>query len=67
MAKAVEAPELGDEDMQRIYEWIDEIPLSRPKRNITRDFTDGVMMAEVVNTYFPRLVELHNYPMAHSM
>jgi hypothetical protein len=27
--------------MQMIYNWIDEIPLSRPKRNIARDFSDG--------------------------
>jgi hypothetical protein len=24
-----------------IYNWVDEIPLSRPKRNIARDFSDG--------------------------
>ena len=27
--------------MQLIYNWVDEIPLSRPKRNIARDFSDG--------------------------
>ena len=27
--------------MQLIYNWVDEIPLSRPKKNITRDFSDG--------------------------
>jgi hypothetical protein len=27
--------------MQGIYNWVDEIPLSRPKRNIARDFSDG--------------------------
>lgn len=32
---------LDDEELQRIYTWIDEVPLSRPKRNITRDFSDG--------------------------
>ena len=36
---------------------VDEIPLSRPKRSITRDFSDGVLMAEVVHHYFPKLVE----------
>ena len=28
-------------DLQDLYTWIDEIPLSRPKKNITRDFSDG--------------------------
>lgn len=32
---------LSDEDLQRVYSWVDEIPLSRSKRNITRDFSDG--------------------------
>jgi len=57
---------LTDEQLQRLYTWVDEIPLSRPKRNIARDFADGVLLAEIVRHYFPRLVELHNYPPANS-
>jgi hypothetical protein len=37
----VEVPKLSEEEMQLIYNWVDEIPLSRPKRNIARDFSDG--------------------------
>ena len=38
----VELPtQLDEEEMQGIYNWVDEIPLSRPKRNIARDFSDG--------------------------
>ena len=37
----MEAPHISEEDMQLIYNWVDEIPLSRPKRNIARDFSDG--------------------------
>jgi hypothetical protein len=44
------------------------VPLSRPKKNITRDFADGgttlnklVMIAEIISHYFPKLVEMHNY------
>ncbi len=36
-----EIPQLDEEEMQSIYNWVDEIPLSRPKRNIARDFSDG--------------------------
>jgi len=32
---------LSDDDLQRIYVWVDSIPLTRPKRNISRDFSDG--------------------------
>ncbi|KAG9341123.1 hypothetical protein JZ751_019877, partial [Albula glossodonta] len=58
--------ELDEETLQDLYAWIDKIPLSRPKRNITRDFSDGVMAAEVVKYFFPKLVELHNYTPANS-
>lgn len=57
---------MDDEDLQRVYQWIDEIPLSRPKRNIARDFADGVLTAETCAHYFPKLVEMHNYPAANS-
>ncbi|XP_075874778.1 sperm flagellar protein 1 isoform X2 [Nelusetta ayraudi] len=57
---------LSEEDLQDLYAWIDNIPLSRPKRNITRDFSDGVMAAEVVKHFFPKLVEMHNYVPANS-
>lgn len=67
MARVLEAPQIDEEEIQRVYEWIDDIPLSRPKRNITRDFADGVMMAEVVKNFIPKLVEIHNYPAAHSV
>lgn len=59
----MEVPEgqLTDEQLRSIYAWVDAIPLSRPKRNIARDFSDGVLLAEIVHAYFPDLVELHNY------
>ncbi|CAI2380220.1 unnamed protein product [Moneuplotes crassus] len=63
----MEAPYLDEEEMQIIYNWVDEIPLSRPKRNISRDFADGVLMAEIIAHYFPSFVELHNYSQANSV
>ena len=32
---------MDEDSLQELYTWIDEIPLSRPKKNITRDFSDG--------------------------
>lgn len=55
-----------ENELMYIYEWVDSIPLTRPKKNISRDFSDGVLMAEIVKHYFPRLVEIHNYPSASS-
>ena len=45
---------IDDDELQRIYQWVDEITLSRPKRNIARDFSDGVLTAEIVQ-HFLRL------------
>ena len=43
---------MDDAELQRLYAWVDEIPLSRPKRNIARDFADGVLVAEVCHIQF---------------
>ncbi|XP_024524555.1 sperm flagellar protein 1-like, partial [Selaginella moellendorffii] len=59
--------ELTPEELTGIYTWVDEIPLSRPKKNIARDFSDGVLAAEVVSYYCPRLVDIHNYSAANSL
>lgn len=53
--------ELDEHLLQDLYAWIDQVPLSRSKRRIERDFSDGVMVAELVKYYFPNWVELHNY------
>ncbi|XP_070287889.1 sperm flagellar protein 1-like [Myotis yumanensis] len=47
--------------LRGLYAWLDRLPLSRPKRHLARDFSDGVMLAEIVKHYHPRLVDLHNY------
>lgn len=59
--------DLTGEELQMLYTWIDEIPLSRQKKNITRDFSDGVMAAEVVHHFLPSLVEVHNYTPANAI
>jgi hypothetical protein len=63
----VAPPLQSEEDVQRIYNWIDEIPLSRPKRSISRDFADGLLAAEVCHYFFPGKVDLHNYSAANSL
>jgi len=51
-----------ESELMYIYEWVDSIELSRPKKNIARDFSDGLLLAEIIKSYLPRLVDLHNYP-----
>lgn len=62
-----EADALAPEEMEALYAWIDGVPLSRPKRNFARDFSDGVLVAEVVRHFVPRLVDMHNYVPAQSV
>ena len=33
--------EISDELLEDLYAWVDHIPLSRPKKDIRRDFADG--------------------------
>lgn len=58
---------LSEEELQELYAWIDEIPLTRQKKNIARDFSDGVLTAEVVHHFLPKMVELHNYSPANAV
>lgn len=59
--------DLSDEELQEVYAWIDEIPLTRQKKNMTRDFSDGVLTAEVVHHFLPKYVDLHNYSSANAI
>ncbi|KAM3135138.1 hypothetical protein pb186bvf_012784 [Paramecium bursaria] len=65
--KEMDAPPLTEQELNEMYNWVDSIPLTRPKKHIGRDFADGVLMAEVVNHYIPRIVDIHNYSLAHSL
>uniref|UniRef100_A0A8C2LEP0 Sperm flagellar 1 like n=1 Tax=Cricetulus griseus TaxID=10029 RepID=A0A8C2LEP0_CRIGR len=49
------------EDIHNLCAWLDRLPLSRPKRHLARDFSDGVLVAEIVKYFHPRLVDLHSY------
>jgi len=47
-----------------IYEWVDSMKLSRAKKNISRDFSDGQLLSEILKYYLPKMVDLNNYPPA---
>lgn len=46
--KELDDYEIEEDQINEVYHWIDQVELTRPKKNIGRDFCDGVMMAEVV-------------------
>jgi hypothetical protein len=33
--------QLDERFLSELYEWIDSLPLSRPKKSVERDFSDG--------------------------
>ncbi|EFN67021.1 Sperm flagellar protein 1 [Camponotus floridanus] len=55
------------DQLDEIYDWIDQIKFSRPKKNIARDFSDGVLMAELLKRYYPKHVDVHNYVAGNSI
>jgi hypothetical protein len=46
---------------------VDGITFSRNKRNINRDFSDGMMMAELIHHYNPKIISVHNYPATNAV
>ena len=57
---------LSESDLDKLYTWVDTIPLSRPKKNMARDFSDGVLMADILCHCFPKILKKHNYDIKHS-
>lgn len=47
--------------LEELLKWIDDIPLSWKKKNLSRDFSDGVLMAEICAHFYPKAVDLFNY------
>uniref|UniRef100_A0AC11DQS6 Sperm flagellar 1 n=1 Tax=Ovis aries TaxID=9940 RepID=A0AC11DQS6_SHEEP len=41
------AGSVDEEALHQLYLWVDNIPLSRPKRNLSRDFSDGGVCSNV--------------------
>lgn len=48
-------------ELEAVLKWVDGFELSRCRRKLNRDFADGVLLAEIVKSEFPNLVDLHNY------
>lgn len=39
---------LNEANLRKLFSWVDEIPLSRPKKFINRDFSDGGKITAVI-------------------
>ncbi|XP_078044967.1 uncharacterized protein LOC144474197 [Augochlora pura] len=52
---------INDDNLEEIYTWVEQMTFSKPKKNLARDFSDAVFMAELLKKYYPRHVDIHNY------
>ena len=57
---------LSEEEIRDVYEWVDGFNLSRIKRNIARDFADGVLVLEILKEFFPSEVWLNTIVQANN-
>lgn len=57
---------LSTDDLKRLYTWVDGIDLSRPKRNIARDFSDGVLVAEARTRPIEHGIRILQYLLTYS-
>lgn len=48
--------DLSEEEFQALYAWVDEIPLSRQKKNVARDFSDGGKGCTIKDKEFSNLL-----------
>eukprot|EP01017_Pseudomicrothorax_dubius_P046123 TRINITY_DN8082_c0_g2_i1.p1 TRINITY_DN8082_c0_g2~~TRINITY_DN8082_c0_g2_i1.p1 ORF type:complete len:204 (-),score=64.85 TRINITY_DN8082_c0_g2_i1:165-776(-) len=55
------------ENLAKVQAWLDTIPFTRPRKNLARDFSDGVLVAEIMHYYFPKLVDMHCYVPLHAV
>ncbi|XP_050078742.1 sperm flagellar protein 1-like [Anopheles maculipalpis] len=53
--------ELSTQELIEVYKWVKKFNLSKEIKNINRDLSDGVLVAEILKHLYPKLVELHNY------
>ncbi|XP_041776672.1 sperm flagellar protein 1-like [Anopheles merus] len=53
--------QLSTQELIDVYQWVKQFNLSKDIKNINRDLTDGVLVAEILKHLYPKLVDLHNY------
>ncbi|XP_053619394.1 sperm flagellar protein 1-like [Plodia interpunctella] len=53
-------------EIESVLAWVDSFKLSRSNKKINRDFSDAVLLAEILSIHYPKLVEMHNYPPRNS-
>lgn len=63
----MESSRLNPFELKEILKWIDSFALSRSSKKLSRDFSDAVLLAEILKFEFPKLVDMHNYTACNSV
>ncbi|XP_049284890.1 sperm flagellar protein 1-like [Anopheles funestus] len=61
MAPRKKSIQLSTQELIDVYQWIKKFKLSKEIKNINRDLSDGVLVAEILKHLYPKIVDLHNY------
>ncbi|XP_058818749.1 sperm flagellar protein 1-like [Topomyia yanbarensis] len=52
---------LTPEEKLSVTLWVNQFELSTSVKKLSRDLSDGVLVAEILHQLFPRMVDMHNY------
>lgn len=63
----MESPSLNPYELEAVLKWIDSFSLSRTSKKLCRDFSDALLLAEILKSEFPKLVDIHNYTACNSI
>ena len=66
-SSTMESSRLNPFELKAILKWIDSFALSRSSKKLSRDFSDAVLLAEILKFEFPKLVDMHNYTACNSV
>jgi hypothetical protein len=62
----MENSSISELELEEIEKWLNSYKLPRSYKKLSRDFNDGVLIANVIKLEFPKMVDLHNYPSSSS-
>lgn len=51
---------LSDEELTEVRKWLSDQNFNLTK--LHREFSDGVLVAQLLKKFYPKLIDLHNYP-----
>lgn len=63
----MENTKLNPYELEALLKWIDSFSLSRTSKKLCRDFSDSLLLAEILKFEFPKLVDIHNYTACNSI